>query len=189
MVQFGVFSIYRSFAFLYGDSSDGDEATPLFHSMPENLGKAQLKSKHQEVIDIVINSFPEPDHNTSWEQILDFRADPGSATKLLRLRNWIREMSHGELAHYEIKEKLEWALHEYEEHLRIHKIKTANSVLRTMIVGTAEAVENILKLKLKDAANLLFFARERHVAFLQAEAEAPGRELAYVYSARQRFCK
>jgi hypothetical protein len=88
-----------------------------------------------------------------------------------------------------MRDKPEWALHQYSEHLNLHRIKTNTGILRTLVVGAAEAIESVLKLKLKNAAELIFSARSRNLSLLEAEANAPGRELAYIHSARRRFGK
>jgi hypothetical protein len=168
------------------------EAVPLLASeraMFANVSSAKDAGKREEVIDVVLNSFPEPDDSTSWEQILDFRSDPESRAKFLGLRSWIIDMSHGAFSQHETRDKLEWALHQYSDHLNLHRIKANTGILRTLIVGGAEAIESVLKFKLKNAAELMFSARSRRLSLLEAESNAPGRELAYIYSARRRFGK
>jgi hypothetical protein len=168
------------------------EAVPLLASeraMFANVSSVKDAGRREEVIDVVLNSFPEPDESTSWEQILDFRSDPESRAKFLGLRSWIIDMSHGALLQHETRDKLEWALHQYSEHLNLHRIKAKTGMLRTLVVGGAEAIESVLKFKLKNAAELIFSARARRLSLLEAEANAPGRELAYIYSARRRFGK
>jgi len=168
------------------------EAVPLLASeraMFANVRSAKDARKREEVIDVVLTSFPEPDDSTSWEQILDFRSDPESRAKFLGLRSWIIDMSHGAFSQHEMRDKLEWALHQYSEHLHVHHIKANTGILRTLIVGGAEAIESLLKFKFKNAAELIFSARSRKLSLLAAEANAPERELAYIHSARRRFGK
>lgn len=168
------------------------EAVPLLVSeraMFANVSSVKDARRREEVIDVVLNSFPEPDDSTSWEQILDFRSDPESRAKFLGLRSWIIDMSHGKFSQHEMRDKLEWALHQYSEHLHLHRIKANAGILRTLIVGGAEAIESLLKFKFKNAAELIFSARSRKLSLLEAEANAPERELAYIHSARRRFGK
>jgi len=168
------------------------EAVPLLASeraMFANVTSVTDTRRREEVIDVVLSSFPEPDDRTSWEQILDFRSDPESRAKFLGLRSWIIDTSHGALSQQEMRDKLEWALHQYSEHLHLHRIKANTGILRTLVVGGAEALESLLKFKFKNAAELIFSARSRKLSLLEAEANAPERELAYIHSARARFGK
>ena len=171
---------------------DTVEAVPLLASeraMFANVRSVTDAGRREEVIDVVLNSFPEPDDSTSWEQILDFRSDPESRAKFLGLRSWIIDMSHGAFSQHETRDKLEWVLHQYSEHLNLHRIKANTGILRALVVGGAEAIESVLKLKLKNAAELIFSVSARRSSLLEAEANAPGRELAYIHSARRRFGK
>jgi len=76
-------------------------------------------------------------------------------------------------------------LAEYSRHMELHRIKTNPGILQTIIVNSAEAAENVVKLNLSKLANNTFFLHRRRVELMEAEANAPGKEVAYIYKARQ----
>jgi hypothetical protein len=87
----------------------------------------------------------------------------------------------------ELEQELEWLLHEYEEHMRLHRMKVNKGSLEVVVTLAAELVEDVAKLRLRNAAGLLFERRRREIALLEAERSAPGRELAYISKAKAAF--
>jgi hypothetical protein len=83
--------------------------------------------------------------------------------------------------------RLEWLLYQYEEHMRLHHMKVNRGVLETIITTVAECVEDVLKIRWGKVANSLFALRHQHLALLEAELKAPGREVAYIIKARNTF--
>jgi hypothetical protein len=55
-----------------------------------------------------------------------------------------------------------------------------------LVTGAGELAENVLKLRTSKIAKLVSVVRERKVDLLQAEASAPGRELALLSGIRRR---
>lgn len=141
----------------------------------------------QNVFEIVLNQLPEPDETVSWEQIMEFRSDPESKGKFWGVRTWMSEIAKAQLSPAEIIEKIEWSLYEYQKHMKLHRMKINYGTLRTLVtVGTGVA-EGLVKFKWSKAAELLFSVHDRKLALLEAESGAPGRELAYIVAARERF--
>lgn len=140
------------------------------------------------VAHIVLRQLPVPDEDaTSMESILEFRKDPDARNQLLALRLWMRAAARAVTSSAELQERITYFLSEYERYLRIHRLKTKPGFLETAITTTAEMIENLAKLKLGESAKLLFRIKHSRLALLEAEAKAPGREVAYVASARTHF--
>jgi hypothetical protein len=97
------------------------------------------------------------------------------------------DLSRTDLTPVEIQQKLEYLMDQYQKHMALHKMKTRKGVLETVVVSSAELVENIAKLKLSEVAKKLFSFRERRLSLLETELTAPGREVAYIVDARERF--
>jgi hypothetical protein len=57
-------------------------------------------------------------------------------------------------------------------------------VLECLITGTGDLVENVAKLRVGKIAKLVTLSRERKLKLLEAEARAPGRELALLSEIR-----
>ena len=138
-------------------------------------------------IELLINEFPEPDDDTPWEEIEEFRADPESRERLRDFRRWIGKVGREGLAGPEAAEELRYVLANYEKHLHLHEMKTSVGLWEGLLVGSLSFVENLAKLKLGELAKLPFAAKRRRLERLEAELSAPGREIAYVAKARQHF--
>lgn len=140
-----------------------------------------------DVAHVVVRYLPIPSADVPWEQIVDFRADPDARGSLLRLRRWIRGLNNEKLTAAEVHEDLESLLHEYEARMKLHKMKFEYGLLRTVMSFSLDVMENVIKLRLKNALDALYAVQERRVALLEAEMSAPGREVAYIVQARDQF--
>jgi hypothetical protein len=140
-----------------------------------------------DVVRIVVKALPFPDEATSLEHILEFRENELSAGTPLALRRWISKVARAQSTELEIAQELEWLLSEYEQHMRLHELKIRKGVLETIVAFTAEAAENIAKLRLGKLARSLFTISNRRIELLEGELKAPGREIAYISRARQAF--
>jgi hypothetical protein len=159
-----------------------------------------LTSKESEpksdVIDVVINSFPIPHQDTSWEQIHEFRLDPDSHRKFHALKVWVNDLAHMKLAPNEVKDKLDSLLAEYEAHMKTHRIKTRLDTLKTVVLSefgitTAGWFTGHARLAgvLGMIAAPLFSLTMRQLGLSEEERKAPGKELAYVFKAKETFKK
>ena len=160
---------------------DRMDAYPVFS---ETVPPIPLQVPHRcDVIDVAINALPVPDDTVSWEHIIEFRSDPDSQTKFLALRNWMNEVARAELSPAEIEVKLEYLIAEYQQHMRVHRMKSNVGGLQTLLV----AAGNILDRKFAEAARTLFSATPRSLSLLEGELTSPGKEVAFIVNARERF--
>jgi len=136
---------------------------------------------------IAINAMPEPDEGTSLEQILDFRSDPDAKGKMLALRRWMSGMVKASATPREIVEELEWLLHEYQAHMRLHRMKIRRGIWETIIVGGAEIAEDLVKIRWGKLAKVPFSISAKRIELLEAEQSAPGKEIAYIARVRGEF--
>lgn len=140
------------------------------------------------VLEIVLNGLPIPSDATPWEQILDYRRDPASRVHLLALRRWMREVTLMNLQPHELRELFQENLAAFTDHIRLHRMKTQPGTVRTLITTFADAAEHIGKREWGKAVRA-FSVHERKISLLEAERSAPGRELAYVVQANEKFSK
>jgi hypothetical protein len=139
------------------------------------------------VLNIVFDAFPEPDESTPWEQIVEFRSDPDTASQVLALRRWMSRVAQQGITATEISQEVDWLIHEYQAHMRLHRMKIATGALETIVTAAGEALENVAKLKFGALAKSVFSLKHRRIQLLEAERQAPGRELAYIVRAREVF--
>jgi len=156
----------------------------LLNTLPSSQVQERKSSS---IISIVLNNMPIPDEMTSWEDIMQFRSDPNSFHKFLDLRNWMSEVAQGQLSPIEIEQKLEYLMSQYQRHMELHKMKTNASILETVVVSSAEFLEDLMKVRWGKIAKGLFSFRQKKVAMLEGELTSPGSEVAYIVKAREVF--
>lgn len=160
------------------------DAYPVYY---ESFILPELNTSNRNVVQIVLKSLPIPDEQTSWEQINEFRGDTDSKSKFLALRNWMAEVARAELTPIEIEQKLEYLIDQYLQHIRLHKMKANTSIVETIVVTTAELLEDTIKFKWGDMAKKLFSLKQRKIALFEGELTNPGREVAYIIKAKKTF--
>lgn len=161
------------------------QAYPLFYeSAYTNKVSIPRKTK---VIQISLGFLPKPDESTPWEKILDYRADPDSKGKFFALRNWMNEIARSDIDPREIEEKLEWLIYDYQRHLDLHRLKSTMGNFETIVVTTADILENLTKMRWGKLAQSFFSIRKRKIALLEAELTSPGAEVAYIVKTQGSF--
>lgn len=141
-----------------------------------------------DVVRLVIDCLPEPDYaSVSWEQIIDFRDDPETKKLLNYLRHWINESSKKEFTYKELSQELSYCCEKYEEYIKLQKMKLTHGMLETLLMIPAEMIEGVIRLKPTDTVQALFKFKHQRVKLLEQELKAPGRDLAYLLKARERF--
>ncbi len=87
----------------------------------------------------------------------------------------------------DLEVELESLVEDYKEYMRVQKMKWHATSFETVVTMTAQMLEGLAKLKLKDVVDSLFTLRKSKVGLLEAELKAPGREIAYLVTAGERF--
>jgi hypothetical protein len=144
-------------------------------------------SNKSNIVQIVIDKLPIPSNETPWEKIIDYRNDERNQRNLLSLRRWIRKTTAENLSPVEIEEELEWLINEFRSHMELHKLKTNSGTLEVMVKTIPETIENLIKLKFSKLPEPFFAFRKREISLLEAELNAPGREMAYIINTREEF--
>lgn len=143
--------------------------------------------KKSQVIQFVLNNIPEPDHNTSWDHIIEFRTDEEIRNKYLALMNWINKMSNSNLKLSEIREEYDFLYSDYIKHFRLHKMKFNNSTLEVIVNSTANFLANIASGNYVSSIKDLFQFNIKNANLLQEEAKLPGKEVAYIFHSNEKF--
>jgi hypothetical protein len=179
-------SITRAWARMIDEPWSRDkEVVPLcwFHRRKVEDSKTSLDN----VVEVILRAIPCTRADVPIEQILDFRADEEARTKLRRLRFWMRKLAREKAQEREIVEELEELLFEYEEQMKIHRLKYEMNTWRVLLSTTAEVIESLARLRLKSAIDALFAVKEHRIKLLEAEASTIGKEVAYIWSAKIQF--
>lgn len=141
------------------------------------------------VIQFLLNDIPEPDVNTPWEQIIDFRTDEELRNKYLALINWINRVSNSSMTMNEIQEQYEYLYNDYMKHFKLHNLKYHNTVLELLVNIGAGILQMWQSGMLLPAVKNLFEMKLAQIKLTEEEAKMPGKEVAYIYHTKQRFDK
>jgi hypothetical protein len=146
------------------------------------------------ILEMVINELPVPDDLTPWEQIIEFRRDPDSLNKFLKLKNWMNDIAKMQLKPNEVDDKLKSLISDYQAHLNIHKMKTKLDTIKTIILAEAGFITSgwltglgALPGLIGMVATPLYTIRQRQISLLEEEQKAPGKEIAYIIKAKDAF--
>lgn len=158
-------------------------------AVPESLSAEDSDAAvtRDRVIRIVLREFPSPSDSTPWEAIQDFRDDRDAVAKFARLKSWINRTGRSGLKEYEVADELRWLIHEYEENMRLHRMRAEKGILEIVITTTAEIAEGIIKVRWSEAARAIFDVKKQRLQLLTEEKDSIGREVAYIPAARRRF--
>ncbi len=152
------------------------------HPYTEYMRELPNSSKSN-VTQIVIKNLPLPSNETPWEQIIDYRKDAKTQERLLDLRRWIRKISTENLTPHEIEEEIEWLINEFENHMKLHKMKANTEAVEVITKAPLE----FLELKFSKIIEPLFVIKKRKINLLEAEMTAPGREISYIVKTQEAF--
>jgi len=145
------------------------------------------RANQSDVYQIIIENMPIVDTRMPWAEVMAFRNDPTSKQQLRELRLWIHGVLDSKITYLELKERIEFLLEAYRQHLKGAGIKNGTSILKAFVVGSAEIAEAVIKLRLKTLAEMPFKIFEARTELVEAERNAPGRELAYIVRATHEF--
>jgi hypothetical protein len=129
-----------------------------------------------DVMKIVLPTFPVPEDDVTWQQILEFRSGPNPFSFV---KNWISDVARGSLTPDEADEKLEHLLDQYRKRLETHQMKTTTTTLEAFVVTTPD--------KFPPGERALFSVEHRKMGLLQGESTSAGSEVAYVIRTKSLF--
>lgn len=165
---------------------DGAITEGLAEEFPLLAGLLEPAPK-DEVAEVVLGRFPIPHDSTPWEDIVLFRSDPDSGRKFRGLKVWLNEVATGSRSKAELQDLVDHNLEEYRQHLRLHRIRHSPGIVRLLLTVPAAFLEELVRLRFTKLLDVVFLATERRASLMEAEASAPGRELAYLVKAQDRF--
>ncbi|TAN71216.1 MAG: hypothetical protein EPN17_02175 [Methylobacter sp.] len=139
------------------------------------------------VIRLTIREFPIPSDLTPWEAIQDFKRDKEAQDKYWSLRKWINKTGKSGLKHYEVTDELRELLNEYDQSMKLHKMKHETGAFEVVVCTTTEILEDLVKFKWSNAVKAVFDIHRQDVNLLEDEKNMPGREVAYIAYAKNRF--
>ncbi|HEX8425102.1 hypothetical protein [Hymenobacter sp.] len=179
-------SIYNNYFFsVLLNRIEDKPIIPVTNAFVPETDKAN--GQKYQVLELVLGKLPMIDDSVSWEQIIDFKADPDSKLKFARLQSWMIDLSRGNYDKAEASDKLEHLYQEYTAHMRKHKVKSTYGTLKSVLITGSEIIEDLAKLKWSKVVKTLFDIADSETQLMDAQNNAPGKEVAYIYHAAERF--
>jgi hypothetical protein len=163
-----------------------NNAFPIIDNL-DDLSEVLPDLPKAHVLNVLLKKIPIPKVETKWEQIYDYRKDPDSKEKYLRISNWLSKIARKEIHTKEIYQEIEHLLIEYKKHMDYHKMKYDESYLNTSVLMNFDAFQNLNKTKWDMKEKQSFLLKTRKIGLFEAESKAPGRELAYIVKAQEVF--
>jgi hypothetical protein len=145
--------------------------------------RSDLITSLETVYKVALEAFPIPGEDAAWQDIIDFREE--SRDKLWGFRRFLRDLAGKKQSEVEIKDDIEWSANEYAKSMQRFKLKQRRGLITTVVVPLAEAADKLINPI--GLINGLVSISQSKVALLEAEANAKGRECAYIHDAQQTF--
>lgn len=149
--------------------------------------KENIQEKRSDIIQFLLNDIPEPATNTPWEQIIDFRSDEDVKNRYLALINWVNKTSASSNSLSDIKDEYEYLYNDYIKHFKLHKLKYNNTILELIVTAGAGMLIALQSGQFASSFKNLLTMNLSHIKLLEEESKIPGKEIAYIYHAKQKF--
>ncbi len=143
--------------------------------------------KDQTIAQLFLYHFPVPADSVPWKDIIEFKNTSETKTKFNQLRRWMKKVANDQLKPNEISEEIEYLINDHTQYMKIQKMKYSTASLEFILTTLAGIAEDIVKLRLESAINRFYLVRKRKIALMESEIIAPGREIAYLVHAMEKF--
>lgn len=180
--------IFNRISMTYFEGKYSNEMLPIIYDSIPSINNSQSLNENN-VMEIILSKIPLPDESTSLEEVIDFKSDEETINRLRQLRLWINKMASNNLNSSHLNEHLETLLYDYEKYMRLQKAKFNVGTIEFIVTTTAEVIENAVKLKLGSLAKSLFKLKYNKIALTEKEMKAPGRDIAFISTAKEKFKK
>jgi hypothetical protein len=137
-----------------------------------------------EIIHITLQQVPVPADSVPFQDIVAFQSAPETREHVIALRRWARKLEKEGHTAVEAAQEIEHLVHEYDRYMTIQKLKHSTGVVEFAIVTIADAFESAVKLQFGSLAKSFFQLSRERAELLEAEAKAPGREVAFLIHSR-----
>lgn len=168
---------------IYLNKMTNDEFYPFLRINPI----IPIENKKANVLNLILSDIPEPDPNTPWEAILDYKSDEDIRNRYLALINWINKVSKSEFDSNEIKDEYDYLLSEYKRQYKMHQLKSRNSTIELIVNMGAGLITALGSGNFLGAFQSIMKATPARVKLFEEESKLPGRELSYVYQTQNKF--
>jgi hypothetical protein len=153
----------------------------------QTLGPQDKSARTEELFDLILSKFPIPNASVPLQDIVEFRKEAKTQELLLQFRYWMNKVMRSEVSPTELDDEIEFLMNEYSRCMKHAKMKYRLGTIRVIATLPAEFVENVVRLRFRNAVEAIFKLVDRKVELIEAKSSAPGRELSYILLANERF--
>jgi len=179
----------RIAAFVHGKAAESRTmAVPLCATVDDLLREFRLNTAGgTPCLRVIMNALPALDESTPIDDVLAFRKDPEAVRLRRALLVWQSEIERDNLRPGEIEEILETKLSEYEEYMKLCRLRYQKKASGLIVRLAGGLIETILKRSPDPVLKRLFDFQLMKLDLREAELTAPGREVAYIAHSHQQF--
>jgi len=166
----------------------------LMNSIGETtIPTLQLRSSLKQTLDFktsintVVERFPIIDDDISWEKLFEYKEDSEAKTKLSALKLFANDLSKSEYTFSEVEDKLNHLMNEYENQIKLHKLKVKYHKYDVLLTSTLGVIENAIKLNFTEIGKNHLSLKKEKVDLLLAERNIGGKEIAYIVDTTDLF--
>ena len=141
-----------------------------------------FKNPKVDVYNVLFHNIPIPHPETPVEHILEYKNNNDNEGRLLQFRALINKLSKSGYTELEIQQEINHLMNSYKQSMAKHKIKSLTGVLDVAlsiallpVFAASKILEKVIKL------------RSNQVNLASIELASPGREISYIYKAKQMF--
>jgi hypothetical protein len=150
--------------------------------------KEAINTRRKAVIEFVLEKFPEPNDNTSWEQIFEFRKDENLQRKYYNLIGWVNRVAantaYDKIA---IVDEYNELLSEYQKAFELHQKISATTRIGLIVKSVVEIFTKPSPESVGSLVNNMFSLHQRNFELMESESKVSGKELAYIHHALKKF--
>lgn len=147
------------------------------------------EEKKTSVIRLIVNDIPTPDDSFTFNDVLDFRNDNDNRRRYLSLISWINKISKEDLDIEEISDEYHYLMSEFENEFQNQKIHKELNTLEILLKIPLEIAENLVKINWSKIPGIFIELKRNSITSYESEFNLPGKELAYIFKAKEKFNK
>lgn len=167
-------------------AQSGVQTVPIIGDV---LPVPQLEDSRVAVMRVVVDSLPEADDTTPWEDLTEFKNDPLTRLQYRELLRWVQSLKEAKRTDQELQDEIDYLLAAFDDHVRRARLKHTRGAIEWLITIPLAMLEDIINRRIVQAAQRPFAGGRVRIELEQAERSAPGRDVAFVAKARERFAK
>jgi hypothetical protein len=175
----------RAIAAKVREQSDCDVVPICEVDLPTELLNASDSSVIGDIVKVAIERLPTPDESCSWQDIIDFKAE--KRDQQWDLRRFLHTLATKTQTKAEIRDDIDWSLGEYTKAMKRRRMNIVNSAVTGSIIPAVDVLFNPMGHHLLSMIGGALAINKLRIELLDGEANAKGRECAYMFEAQKRF--